>query len=235
MRKVVFGALIFTAVIFSALAGDVAVFRDIGFSSDGRVYLFGEYGKTDKTFRGWAEIYTVDVAKNDFVKGEVYKTNPTSTTAGTSGREVYDALAAKNYAVTKKYNCTETAPEQVLYICGDEAKRGTDQIVFKDFAGAIGSAATYCIELVPTVSGSGKNARSSFYIMLEKRDEHGSVVSRKKIGSPDVVRKGVIDYRIEKIFCDKSGRSLIFVVSKTMEDDTGILIRYMVEAAQVER
>ncbi|MBQ9494886.1 MAG: DUF2259 domain-containing protein [Treponema sp.] len=235
MKKIVFGMLFFIAVIFSAFTGDAAVFKDIGFSSDGRVYMFGEYGKTDKTFCGWAVIYTVDVVKNDFVKGEVYKTNPTSATNGKSGREVYDALVAKNYAVTKKYNCVETVPEHVLYICSDETKRGTDQIVFKDFAGTLGSAATYCIDLVPTVSGNGKNARSSFYIMLEKRDEHGSVVSRQKIGSPDIVRKGVTDYRIEKIFCDRLGTSLIFVISKTMEDDTGVLIRYMVEAARVER
>ena len=54
-------------------AGDAAVFDDIGFSEDGLTYLFGQYGKTDGTFQAWAEVYTVDVAKNDYVPGEVYR------------------------------------------------------------------------------------------------------------------------------------------------------------------
>ena len=30
----------------------------------GNYYIFGQYGKIDKKFQGWAEIYTVDVLKN---------------------------------------------------------------------------------------------------------------------------------------------------------------------------
>ena len=73
MKKIIAGGVIFALCLSFALAGDAAVFVDGGFSSDGSVYLFGQYGKTDKSFRGWAEIYTVDVAKNDFVKGGTYK------------------------------------------------------------------------------------------------------------------------------------------------------------------
>ncbi len=43
---------------FSALsAGDVASFVDKGFSEDGKYYVFGQYGKTDKKYQGYAEIY----------------------------------------------------------------------------------------------------------------------------------------------------------------------------------
>ncbi|MBO5117041.1 MAG: DUF2259 domain-containing protein, partial [Treponema sp.] len=91
---------------------------------------------------------------------------------------------------------------------------------------------TYHINLIPTVKGSGKNVKSSFYILLEKKDAAGNIILNKKIGSPDIVRKGVYNYKIERIFCDKSGKNLIFVIEKMIEDDTGVSIRYMVEATK---
>ena len=47
-------------------AGDVATFVDKGFSEDGKYYVFGQYGVTDKKFQGWAELYQVDIAANDY-------------------------------------------------------------------------------------------------------------------------------------------------------------------------
>ena len=82
------------------------------------------------------------------------------------------------------------------------------------------------------MNGSGKNARSSFYIMLEKTDAAGQVLMSRKIGNPDINRKGVTNYKIERIFCDKSEKNIIFVIEKMIEDDTGTSIRYMIEAAQ---
>ena len=112
-------------------------------------------------------------------------------------------------------------------------KSGTDEIVFKDFRkGDVENADVYHIRLYPTINGYGKNTRSSFYIILEKRDFEGNIILSRKIGSPDISRKGVTNYKIERIFCDKSERNLIFVIEKMTEDDTGTSIRYMVEAAQ---
>ena len=68
--------------------------------------------------------------------------------------------------------------------------------------------------------------------MLEKRDAAGEVIMSRKIGTPSINRKGVTNYKIERIFCDKSEKNLIFVIEKMMEDDTGTSIRYMVEAAR---
>ena len=68
--------------------------------------------------------------------------------------------------------------------------------------------------------------------MMEKQDADGNVITRQKIGSPDIKRKGITNYKIERIFCDNSEKSLIFVIEKTLEDETGISIRYMVEAVK---
>ena len=84
MKRTILRTAICTAfALFASLslyAGDAAVFQDIGFSDDGTTYIFGQYGKTDKNYEAWAEIYTVDVAKNDYVKGEVFTTEPSAET-----------------------------------------------------------------------------------------------------------------------------------------------------------
>lgn len=220
--------------IFAAFAGDVATFVEKGFSSDGKSYVFGQYGRTDNKFQGWAEIYHVDVASNDFVDGGVFKINPTAVTADKTGKEVYESLEAKSYFYLKGVDCKETSPEEVLYICDDPKKKGNDEIVFKDFKNSkIDAQNTYHVQLIPTVIGSGKDVKSSFVILLEVEDSDGKILLRKKIGSPEIVRKGVSGYKIERIVCDKSGKSMIFVVEKMVEDSNGTSVRYMVEAASL--
>ncbi len=215
-------------------AGDAAVFNDIGFSEDGLTYLFGQYGKTDVTFQAWAEIYTVDVVKNDYVPNEVYKTSPSSATEKQSGKEAYESLVKNTQWKTAKYNAKPASAATLLYVCDSESKKGTDEIVFKDFESSTDSVSVYYyIKLVPTFYGSGKNLTSSFYINLEKRDQNGKVLGSYKVGTPDIRRKGISAYKINSIFTDASGKSLVFIVEKTLEDETGTSIRYMVETIRL--
>lgn len=219
---------------FASFAGDSAVLVDNGFSADGNYYIFGQYGKIDKKFQGWAEIYTVDVLKNDYVDNEVYRVKPSAVTFDKTGKEVYESLAGKNYLSIKKYNCAQNSPEQILYIREEEKKAGTDEIEFKDFISSVSDdQAYYKVVLVPTVSGEGINVKSSFYIDIEKLDSKGALLASQKIGNPGITRKGVKNYKIERIVCDKTGKKLVFIVEKTMEDKTGINIRYMIETARL--
>lgn len=219
---------------FASFAGDSAVLVDNGFSADGNYYIFGQYGKIDKKFQGWAEIYTVDVLKNDYVDNEVYRVKPSAVTFDKTGKEVYESLAGKNYLSIKKYNCAQNSPEQILYIREEEKKAGTDEIEFKDFISSVSDdQACYKVVLVPTVSGEGINVKSSFYIDIEKLDSKGAVLASQKIGNPGITRKGVKNYKIERIVCDKTGKKLVFIVEKIMEDKTGINIRYMIETARL--
>lgn len=219
---------------FASFAGDSAVLVDNGFSADGNYYIFGQYGKIDKKFQGWAEIYTVDVLKNDYVDNEVYRVKPSAVTFDKTGKEVYESLAGKNYLSIKKYNCAQNSPEQILYIREEEKKAGTDEIEFKDFISSVSDdQAYYKVVLVPTVSGEGINVKSSFYIDIEKLDSKGAVLASQKIGNPGITRRGVKNYKIERIVCDKTGKKLVFIVEKTMEDKTGINIRYMIETARL--
>lgn len=233
MKKI--SALVLVAMLTAlSFAGDAAFFIDEGFSSDGSVYIFAQYGQTDKNYRGWAEIYTVDVRKNIYVPGEVYITNPSTATSNKSGKEIYTTLSSINSKNILRYKCVPANAEQTLFISGDDSKPGTEEIIFKDFGDTIGAQSTYSVKMIPTVSGSGKNVSSSFFIMLEKCDSAGNVLGRQKIGTPEIKRKGVSDYKIQRIVCDKTGSNIIFIVEKTVHDDSGVLIRYMVEAAALD-
>ncbi|MCQ2591583.1 MAG: DUF2259 domain-containing protein [Treponema sp.] len=235
MKKIILSGLVFVLSTMLLSAGDVATFVDKGFSADGKYYVFGEYGRTDKKYQGWAEIYQVDIAKNDYVDGGVFKIKPTAVTADKGGSEVYDALEAKSFYYLKKLECAKAGPDQVLYICDDVNKSGTDKIVFKDFNHSeIDNSITYNVQLVPTISGYGTIVKSSFFIVVEKKDAEGNLISRTQLGSPDIVRKGVSNYKIERIMCDKSEKNFVFVVEKTVEDETGISIRYMVETGIIK-
>jgi len=232
MKKVL-GGIIFFAASLCAFAGDAAAFVDIGISADGKTYIFGEYGRTDNDYQGYAEIYTVDIAKNDFVSGGVFKTVPSASTATKGGKAVYDELLAKAGWAVRKYECKPALPENLLYIRDERVNDGTE-IVVKDFEGSSSEQSVfYHIRLVPNVEGTGTNVKSSFFIDLEKKNESGEILSRNKVGNASVKRKGVSSYKIDRIFSDRSGRNLVFVIEKRVEDKNGTSIRYMVETIRL--
>lgn len=233
MKKLLLSGLALFFAAVHCFAGDAAAFVDLGISSDGRTYVFGEYGKTDKTFQGYAEIYAVDIEKNDFVSGEVFKTNPSAATKSKSGKAVFEELFDKAAWKLRKYDFKPAPADNLLYV-RDDRKLGESEIVFKDFEGStVEQSVYYHIHLAKTVEGSGEGLRSSFFITLEKKDGDGNVISRNIVGSPDIKRKKVTDYRIDRIFSDKSGRNLVFVVEKTVADVNGASIRYMVETIRL--
>lgn len=229
MKKLLLSGLIFVAAAFMTFAGDAAAFVDLGFSSDGKTYVFAEYGKTDHNFQGYAEIYTVDVAKNDFIDGGVFRTLPSSATTSKNGKKVYEELYSKASWYLKRYNLQKADADNLLYV-RDDTKTGDSEIVFKDFETSTSDRSIYYhIKLEKNVVGTGSDLKSSFFIGVEKQDENGHVIASNIVGSPDIKRKLVVDYVIDRIFSDKSGRNLVFVVEKKLADSSGTSIRYMVE------
>ena len=234
MKRLLAGGLFLSALLTGAFAGDSAVLVDKGFSKDGNFYIFGQYGRTDKNFQGWAEIFSVDVAKNDFVQGGVFKTAPSSKTASLSGEIVYKELEKTASWNISKYQAEAASPDRILYIREEESKKANDEILFQDFTRSIGrEQAFYSVKLVDEYSGKGASTKSSFFIMVEKKESSGRVIARQKVGSPYIKRSGVTGYKIERIVCDESGRNLVFIIEKQVEDSTGVNIRYMVEAARL--
>lgn len=215
------------AVAVSLFAGDAAAFVDLGFSADGKTYIFGQYGKTDKDFKGYAEIYTVDVKENDFVSNGVFKTTDNT---GKSGSEVFSQLKDKQKSFLGKYKLSPVDADSILYVRDDFTKSGTSEIKFKDFESSTPTEDVYfSVKLVPMYEGKGAATRSSFYIVTEKKTSNGTLLSRFVAGNPEIKRKGVTGYAIDKIFTSPDGKGFVFVIEKTVEDSTGVSIRYMVE------
>lgn len=231
MKRALIAGIVFLAAGIS-FAGDAAAFKDIGFSDDGKIYVFGQYGKTDVNYQPYAEIYTIDVEKNEYVPGGVYKNlEPNSLR---SGSQVYEDLLAKHFLELKRYDCKSASPDDVLYVLESEKKKGVDEIEFKNYGDdGESNRLTYNVRLVPTFYGRGKDLRSSFYIDLKMRGNDGSVLRSYTVGSPDIKRKGVSGYKIVRIFRDASKSGLVFVVEKTVEDAAGTSIRYMVETVKL--
>lgn len=231
MKKSMLFTIVFFTAIRLALAGDAAVFVDKGFSSDGSTYVFAQYGKTDIDFYAWAEIFTVDVATNKFKTDQVFKTPATIVTKGSSGFDTYQALEKKAQSALNAYALSPCCAKQVLYVMEAEDKVATDKITFTDFENSkVKDPITYEVELQPTFIGTGANCKSSFVIKLEKKAANGSLIYSKTVGTPSVKRSGITGYRIARIMQDSSKHSLVFVIEKTLEDSTGVSIRYMVES-----
>ena len=59
----------FVWLVDLALAADGAKFRAIGFSADARFFAFEQYGVQDGSGFAYADIFVLDIAKDDWVKG----------------------------------------------------------------------------------------------------------------------------------------------------------------------
>jgi predicted secreted protein len=223
-------ALVFLLGAPVAQAGDTASFVDLGFSSAGNYYMFAQYGVKSGALAPWAELFVVDVARNDFVRGgRLSYTHDRPISAGQDGSGALYSLVARNAALAGQYGVIFPDQGQPLYIAldGDPAYAG-ETITFRDFASGVSYRAT----LIETVNGSGRETTSSFYINLESDDGKGGA-KKYTVGTPNLRRPLVLSYHIKKVLIAPSGNSLIFVIEMKRHAESGHDIRYMVEALRL--
>ena len=208
-------------------AGDAATFVNLGFSPDGAYYMFAQYGVRSGTLRPWADLFIVDMARNEFVPGgrQSY-VHDRPIVAGQDGSGAMFRLLAQNAGTAGRYDILFPNQGQPLYIAmtGDPAHRGED-ISFRDFTSGI----LYRASLTETITGEGENIRSSFLINLTATENNGSEL-RYIIGTPQISRPLILSYRIRKVLIAPSGNSLIFVIEMKQRAGNTHNIRYMVEA-----
>jgi len=208
-------------------AGDSASFVDLGFSANGSIYMFAQHGVRAGTLYPWADLFVVDVARNDFVpQGRISYTHNKPIDAGQDGAGALYRLLTQNAGLVDRYGLSYPNQGQPLYIAlnGDPAYDGVS-ITFRDFVADI----SYRANLVEKMNGSGKNVRSSFYITLESTDGDGKEKTYT-IGTPQLERASIFSYRIKKVLVAPSGNALIFVIEMKRHAENGHDIRYMVEA-----
>lgn len=222
------GLLLLT--VSALYAGDTASFVDLGFSPDGGIYMFAQYGVKSGILRPWADLFIVDVARNNFVNGgRSSYTHDKPIAAGQDGSGALYRLIAENSALAGRYEVTYPNQGQPLYIAlnGDPAYEG-ETIAFRDFV----SGVSYRAALTETIDGSGEDLRSSFYISLERSGAEDGV-KKYTVGTPALRRPLVLSYRIKKVLIAPSGNSLIFVIEMKRAAENGHDIRYMVEALRL--
>ena len=221
--------ILFICVSFS-WAGDSAVFVDLGFSPDGRTYMFGQYGVLSPSLQPWARAFIVDMQSNDFVtNGRLSNTQNTPIRAGQDGSGILYQLLADNASLINRHRINFQNQGQPLYISRDEAPSVYGEVIdFRDF----NSGRSYAAQLIPTISGSGMTAKSSFYINLDVRYTNGTA-RRFIVGTPSVHRDRILSYNIKKVLIDSTGTSLIFVIEMKEAAESGHNIRYMVEAIKL--
>jgi predicted secreted protein len=237
LRKITIISVIFLIGVFGpaqkALAGDVASFVDLGFSPDGRTYMFGQYGVLSPSLMPWAEYYIVDVGANNFVpngKGS-FKQN-SAIQAGQDGSGVFYQLISNNSSHANRHGINFQNQGLPLYISRDENPPANGETIeFRDFIGE----KAYKAQLVPYVEGSGRNIRSSFYINLESRAQNGQV-RNYTVGTPHLKRPEIVTYNIKRVLIDGRGESIIFVIEMKRlapANSNGYDVRYMVEAQRL--
>jgi predicted secreted protein len=229
LKKIVFSLSLILLVCVSGIwAGDTASFVDLGFSPDGRTYMFGQYGVLSPALKPWAELYIVNVAANDFViDGKITYTYDNPIRAGQDGSGIFYRLLTNNSGLANRYNINYQNQGQPLYISlNTNPSEHGETIEFRDFS----SGKRYCANLISSTQGGGTNTKSSFYINLECTAENG-YFRTYTVGSPHIVRSQVLSYNINKVLIN--GDSLIFVIEMKRVGEGGNDVRYMVEALRL--
>ncbi len=207
----------------SMYAGDIATFVDLGFSSDSQYFMFAQYGVNDASLP-YAEIYAVNVDTNRFVSGGVLKEEySVPVNPGQEGFGALMTLMRKGDDIARRYGIHHLRTGRLVYILLN-GEKPQDTIQFRDFQ----TGNKYSVKLHQTVSGTGKNVSSSFFIDVTLEGASGKV-SHFTVGLPDYKRNMVKGYTIRKILVSPGDDALIFVVEKTIQGNRGNDVRYMVE------
>ncbi|MDR0730136.1 MAG: DUF2259 domain-containing protein [Treponema sp.] len=226
LKKIFFLALVIRCGA-ALWAGDTASFVDLGFSRDGTVYMFAQYGVALSTLKPWAELYAVDVSRNDFVSGgKLSYSSASPLNAGNDGAGAFYRIMTQNSVLADRYGVDFLHQGHPLYIAldGEAGSPQGERVDFRDFERGF----SYQARLVPSTEGSGAGLKSSFYIALERSGPAGD---RKTftVGNPGVQRARIATYKIKKIIASPLDNSLIFVIETRKQAANGYDIRYMIE------
>ena len=208
-------------------AGDTATFVDLGFSPDGKTYMFAQYGVQSNTLKPWADLFLVDVPRNNFVSGgRISYVHDGPVVSGQDGSGALYRIITRNAALADRYQINYCFQGQPLYIAMDDSSPSVAE--FRDFEKGI----SYRASLISSVEGSGSSLRSSFFINLESTASNGS---RKTytVGTPQLKRPLIASYRIRKVMIAPRDGSMIMVIEMRRQEGSSTDIRYMVEAVRL--
>ena len=221
-------ALIGTLILLAARAvsaGDVAQFVNLGFSGDGKYFMFGQFGVAETSSAAWADTYIVDVRANAFVSRGTQKfagTQPVDP--GSNGLGALLNALATGLPRTQQLRIDHLVTGRLLYVLLDGAQ-APDTLEFRDFQ----TGRSYKVSLGQAPSADGGGASFSIAVTVTEKDGKAHAFT---VGDGSYTRPGVKAYHIKQIVLAPDGASLVFVVQREEKDNQGSNIRYMVETAR---
>lgn len=222
-------SILFFMFLASLPAGDIASFVNLGFSTDSRFFLFGQYGIDSASSEAYGELYLVDVAKNKFTAGgALTKSYPMKLEPGQTGSGAMLNLLSEHNELVKRNRIDHLRQGRFLYILvNGEPPRS--ELEFRDFVTGV----TYRVNLIQSALGSGNGVRASFYIQLSILEPSGRIKAYT-VGIPNYMREGVRQYRIRQILLSPDEKSLVFIIEKETGPQQDPSIRYMVETVAIQ-
>lgn len=209
--------LIFSITLF---AGDAATFINLGFSPDGKFFAFGQYGYQDGSGFPYAEVYIIDVVKNSYINGGVFKVlsdDPYNKNGVNYTSDVHTLLAAVEDAspLLKKYHI-------------NVKNQGTTKNVTHRNSQTIGSErntvrATLIERKEPKNYDPFEGGKTYFHIEL---------LTQKNtfiLGNKNRHRKGIFSYHLQSICMSQNKKAVVCIIGKKSLGFEGPDTRYMVE------
>ena len=214
---------------FAAWSGDVAQFDNLGFSPDGRYFMFGQHGILEKTSCPYAELAIVDVPANSFVPQGTKKVSytkgvePGSTGLGALLNALGDMAAQK-----RQYRIDHLVTGRLLYLLVDGVNPA-ETLEFRDFQ----AGTRYAVTLVQTPGTKDGQPAAAFSLKVTVTGKDGKARDYT-VGNAGLARAGVKLYRVKQVVLGPDGAALVFVIQKEEVDGTGVNIRYMVETVRLD-
>ena len=227
-RFALVGAL-FLAVASFASTGDIALFVNLGFSSDSKYFMFGQYGILEKSSTPWADSYIVDVRANAYApRGASRFSSAQPVEPGASAVGALVNILNDSTAQQKQYRIDHLLTGRLLYVLID-GQLAADTLEFRDFP----SGRSYTVSLIQGTGTNNSYPSSSFSLAITIVEKDGRTRSLTA-GNSSYRRPGVKAYHIKQIILAPDGNSLVFLVQKEEQDTHGSNIRYMVETVRVK-
>ncbi|MDA3956449.1 DUF2259 domain-containing protein [Oceanispirochaeta sp.] len=227
-KKLLTLSVLILLILTGLYAGDKAEFINMGFSPDGKYFLFGQYGFAAEKSQSYADLFLVDVRNNKFVPAAVFSGEYKGTLEpGQSPDGALFSLLETAIPARKKYNIDYLKKGRPLYIRISDTEESIDVLDFRDFE----TGSRFSMELIQDLkrNDDGLALESSFYIEMTFTGS-GGVTVPFVIGHPDFKRKGIGEYRIERVLTDPTNQSVIIIISKI---DNELNVRYMVETVRI--
>ena len=205
-------------------AGDKASFISLGLSPDEKYFAFAQYGEQDGSGFPYAELYLIDIAKNDFVPGGANKVlwDEKADPRG-SGLAALLELYVNSDSLLSAYKIDIHNQPKSL-VSPVEGIREEVEWFEKN-----GMPVMLSLQQKGDGDFGAYNSSAAFQLILTRPPKPAQV-----IGNFKRFRKHVIRYDIDRVFASKGGTACVVVVRMTKIGFEGPDIRYMVETVRQE-